>query len=79
MNKGLFSAIRLVVIFSFLLVACKPTTIPMISPTKEISVTPSDTPTSPSAGRIKMRWFIGVGTGKDSNAIKTAKEFIEKH
>jgi len=78
MEKRLLSVIHLVIISSFLLTACKPSTNPQKSPTKEIYVTSSYIPMSASNGRIKMHWFIGVGTGKDSNAIKIVREFIEK-
>jgi multiple sugar transport system substrate-binding protein len=77
MNKRFFSVIRLVIISSFIFVACKPTSTTTKTPTKEISMTPSYTPTSPSTGRIKMRWFIGVGTGKFPDAVHQAEKFIE--
>jgi multiple sugar transport system substrate-binding protein len=101
MKKRLFSAIRLVFVFCVLLVACKPATNSIQTPTREQPaviesatptslsiqtptlgqrvVTESATPTTPSDERVKLRWFIGVGTGKTADEVKTSIAFVQKY
>ena len=40
-------------------------------------MTKSIDPAPPWTGRVKLRWFIGVGTGRTYEAVNAARQFVE--
>jgi len=79
MKNRFFSAIRIAFVFSVLWVACKPASVSIEMPAVEQpAVTESAIPTSPSNERIKIRWFIGVGTGRTPAAVSAARAVVQK-
>lgn len=84
MKKWFFSVTLLMFILFFLLVACGPTTNPTNNPTippetEQPTLPKSEPPTSPPEGKVKLRWFIGVGTGKTYDEVNAAKAFIKRY
>jgi len=79
MKKRSFSTANLVSILFVILAGCQPTNNPIKTPSTEQSYeTQSDDPVSPSIEKVKIRWFIGVGTGRSPAAVAAAREFIQK-
>ena len=82
MKNRFLSAAHLSFILSLLLVACQPTTNLTSNPTvptatEQPAVTENTTPTLPPEERVKLRWFIGVGTGKTYEQLETARAFVK--
>jgi multiple sugar transport system substrate-binding protein len=67
-------------IISLILVSCsqKSNTADTVT-TEESYLIQTFTQTSPSAERVKIRWFIGVGTGRTTLAVQAAKEFASHY
>ena len=79
MEKYRFTGIWSVFIFSLLLFGCRPSTNPQMTPISDNpSLSPGDAANVPSTNRIKIRWFIGVGTGRTPEAVETASEFVKE-
>ncbi len=79
MKPHAFTVVRLVLASFALLAACTPGMSPQNVPmTGTPSPTQGNDVTALPAERIKIRWFIGVGTGRSPQAVNTAREFVTK-
>ncbi len=74
MKQKTVSIKHLVFICFMLLASCKPATVT----TRQPSIIQRDQSTPPSSGRTKIKWFIGVDTGRTPQAVRTAEEFVDK-
>lgn len=71
---------RLVFILFVLMVACVPAASSTGIPAAEgFTAVSGDDFALPAAERVIIRWFIGVGTGKTSEAMRTAADFVKRY
>jgi multiple sugar transport system substrate-binding protein len=94
MVRSIIHSMCLGLLLSLSMAACTPTASPAVRQTPpgqkpvptlvatrpESLATPSVYPTATSSadGRVKIRWFIGVGTGKTFDEMNTAREFVKQ-
>jgi len=77
-KKRSFSIMYLVFILTVILASCQSATNSInTTTTEQSSVAQSDDPASPSTEKVKIRWFIGVGTGRSPAAVSAAREFVQ--
>ena len=76
MRRYIFSNICVGLLLSISLVACKQTAtaLPIVA-----TRTPGLVATASPEGPIKIRWFIGVGTGRTPDEVNTAREFVKEY
>jgi multiple sugar transport system substrate-binding protein len=76
MRRYIFSNICVGLLISISLAACKQTAtaLPSVA-TRTPGLVATASPESP----IKIRWFIGVGTGRTPDEVNTAREFVKEY
>jgi multiple sugar transport system substrate-binding protein len=76
MRRYIFSNICVGLLMSISLVACKQTATVLPSVATQ---TPVPVATASPEGPIKIRWFIGVSTGRTPDEVNTAREFVKEY
>lgn len=79
MKKTLFVLAGVLVVASMLLAACqpKPTPTPTAAPATEAPTqAPTEAPTQPAAGKVQIRWFVGLGTGTNPDQVAVQQEVV---
>jgi multiple sugar transport system substrate-binding protein len=78
MKKRLFPIAYIVFILTVIQVSCQSATNSInTTPTEQTSVAQSDNPALFSTEKVKIHWFIGVGTGRSVAAVSAAREFVQ--
>ncbi|HKZ69105.1 MAG TPA: extracellular solute-binding protein [Anaerolineales bacterium] len=79
MRKSIFTLLSLLVVASFVLVACGTPAATTQAPaaTSAPAATEAPAPTDvPVAGKVQIRWFVGLGTGTDPLQVAVQEEVV---
>lgn len=76
MRKSVLSLIGLLVVLSLVLAACGPAATPTEAPTEAPTEVPTEVPTEAPPEKVRIRWFIGLGTGGNPEQIEAQENVV---
>ncbi len=81
MRNKLFYALSVLVVLSMALAACGPKATPTPAATEAPTEAPTEAATQPPAetGRVKVRWFVGLGAGSDEGTFEPQKAVVDEY